>query len=193
MNIYQKLVIAAYLHDIWKLAIRGWNYRNQKNFEVAHAQFVNDFLDKLNNKDWADIWTIAAHHHWKDVNAVLNWDFDEDIKFATWCVYMADNLSAKERLEANEKEDFSHISFPLWNIFDVLRFWDVVETNKKQWWEPVKLSDFEATSIDYNQTEKYKNLFNDFEKDLENLIKSNLQIENFNKFISQLDTLFKTT
>jgi len=190
MNLYEKLIIAAYLHDIWKLAIRGWNFRKQKNYEVAHAQFVNDFLEDF-WKEWSDIWIIASHHHWKDINAVLKWNFNKDIKFATWCVYMADNISAYERLSSNEKEDFSHIKYPLGNIFDVLKFWDKIEVNKKEWRKPVKLTEFDAIKVNWGQIEEYDNLYDEFITELEKLISLNLEVKNFNKFISQLDVLLQ--
>ncbi len=191
MNYFKLLTIAAYLHDIWKLAIRGWNFREQKNYEVAHSQFVNDFLEDF-WKEWSDIWTIASHHHGKDIDAVLNsQNVDEDIKFATWCVYMADNISALERIEANQKEDFSHIKYPLWNIFDVLRFGEKIETNKEEWRKPVKLTKFDAKGVSWWQTKEYDDLYDEFKTQLEKLIKSDLELKNFNKFISQLDALLQ--
>lgn len=101
LNFY-KIIIASYLHDIWKILWRGWFdriiFNNEKDYKVSHAQIMRDFLlypkdffeknkktwfsynleleDFKNNDFWKDIVYIWSLHHKNDMNNKYNNVFD---------------------------------------------------------------------------------------------------------------------
>ena len=107
-NLY-KVIIWAYIHDLWKMIRRGWENRKSKKYNVAHAQLTKEFFDNF-SWFWKEIWTLASLHHVKDF-IKYNFDNTED-KFVAWCIYMADNISSWERIDEwdnQEKENIKHI------------------------------------------------------------------------------------
>ena len=128
---YYKLIIASYLHDIWKLFVRAWFKRITNNLDVSHAEHLLNLLqnwseyikenfwenydlqqklEKISNsKLWQDIAVIWAYHHWKDFWNLSkkywkDWS-DRIFKQLVFCVYMADNLASKDRLVNTDEEN----------------------------------------------------------------------------------------
>jgi len=108
LNFY-KVIIASYLHDIWKILWRWWFNRllfnDEKKYNVAHAQHLRDFLlypkeyfeknkktwftynqelDEFKNIDfWKDIVYIWSLHHSSDkikYNTVFDYIQDKNEK-----------------------------------------------------------------------------------------------------------------
>jgi len=53
------------------------------------------------SNEWKHIAKIASYHHQKDYSHFKN-ELNEEDRFIAWCIYMADNISAKERNEKDE-------------------------------------------------------------------------------------------
>lgn len=123
INFY-KLVIASYLHDMWKLLWRWWIERKSTKYNVAHAEQVFTFFnDKKKNYSefWKEIWLIASLHHAKDFYSYKNRK-DENQKQLARLIYMADNISSSERIDEEnleEKREYEHIkNFWLRPVFE---------------------------------------------------------------------------
>ena len=66
---------------------------------MSHSEILVEIFDKLKaNSEWQDIVYIASLHHAKDFQKFKD-NLSDDDKFLAWCIYMADNISAKERNE----------------------------------------------------------------------------------------------
>ncbi len=138
INLY-KVIIASYLHDIWKLFVRAWYSRVTKKYWVSHAEHLKNILEnwseyiKLNLWDnnnleskldkikkssfWKDIWILWSLHHWVDFSKY--WKIDEagkeykrEFRQMIFCIYMADNIWSFDRLSNdNEGEKLDNSNF----------------------------------------------------------------------------------
>jgi CRISPR-associated protein Csm1 len=132
LNFY-KIIIASYLHDIWKLLWRWWfNRLEQRDFKVAHAQhlrdillfwedyykqnkptWIKDFLDLKDNEFWKDIAYIWSLHHSGDkleynkfFDYINDTDEKEFRKKLVSIVYLGDNIASLDRFqEENDKAE----------------------------------------------------------------------------------------
>lgn len=132
INLY-KIIIWAYLHDIWKLLWRWWfnRLKNDTYYNTAHAQHLKDILlywedyHKENiskwieiffmceNNFWKDVAFIWSLHHWNDLSSNYNNVFSylkdkNEIDFRKrLCsiLYVADNVASLDRFLENNNID----------------------------------------------------------------------------------------
>jgi len=187
-----KLLLWAWIHDLGKLAWRWWYKRRKTNYDVAHAEILVEMFDELTfNQDWKQIAYIASLHHAKDFNLYKD-KLQEKDKFLAWCIYMADNISAKER-NLDYKKDLKNTTKnqAIENIFN-----RVFEEEKEIITDNLKTSYFDAntltnvsssTWINSKQESDFKKLYESFKNDLK--IFSNWKITQ--NTIFQLDVLLQ--
>jgi CRISPR/Cas system-associated protein Cas10 (large subunit of type III CRISPR-Cas system) len=122
-----KVIIAAYLHDMGKLLRRGGLERKTTKYKVPHAQQVFDFFHTKDyvqierSNFWKEIGLVASLHHGKDFGNYTQRKNEEEKKLAR-TVYMADNISSKERVDEKNLEGekiYEHIKhFGLRTVFE---------------------------------------------------------------------------
>lgn len=134
-----KIIAAAYLHDMGKLLWRGWYTRKKNTYEIAHAQYVFDFFNKDQFSDfWKEVGLLASLHHAKDFFKYKKRDTfsnPEEAQQIAWTIYMADNISSKERIDEEtlwetREEHIKH--FGLKTVFENL-FADQYLTNLRSY------------------------------------------------------------
>lgn len=153
---FYKVVVASYLHDMWKLLWRWGIERKSTKYNVAHAQQVFDFFNdkKSTYSDfWKEIWLIASLHHAKDFYGYKDWK-DETQRQLAWIIYMADNISSRERVDEENLEEwkeYEHIKhFWLRPVFENV-FSD--QLSSRFGYIPKTLND-----IDFKMTDKWATL-----------------------------------
>jgi len=158
----QKLLLWAWIHDLWKLAWRGWIERKWKKYDTAHSEILVEMFDKLKaSSEWQDIAYIASLHHAKDFQKFKD-NLSDDDKFLAWCIYMADNISAKERNEAWDDEKSTTRKQPIKNIFSTIfdgreSYFDaktINEVSTSSWYSD-NFSDFNKLYEDFDTELKY--------------------------------------
>ena len=188
----QKLILWAWIHDLGKLAWRGGYNRKWKKYETAHSEILVELFDELQaNEEWKHIAKIASYHHWRDFKNFRDTLNDED-RFLAWCIYMADNISAKER-----NEDYDKIlrnttkNQSIENVFN-----RIFEEEKKEIIDSLKVSYFDAkklnevsnsTWLNSEQISDFKKLFDEFKQELKKIVQQPIN-ENT---IYQLDILLQ--
>lgn len=156
LNFY-KVIIASYLHDIWKILWRWWFNRllfnDEKNYNVAHAQHLRDFLlypkeyfeknkktwftynqeleDFKNIDFWKDIVYIWSLHHSSDkikynivFDYIENQNEKEYMKKLVSIVYLSDNIASLDRFKEENNKDEKELENK--NIKDIW-LWSIFE------------------------------------------------------------------
>lgn len=163
MDIY-KILIASYLHDIWKLLYR-WEYTNFSNLEDKFTKWHSDIwykflysvlLENWLDQDnfWKDIIYIAFLHHSSDINKYIN-----DIKWKEFfrlvkAVYFWDNISSIERDREDEKDitDYSKKvnKKGLYSLFNFINLKLNNDDTYNYIYKPISLKDFNIEKIIYD-------------------------------------------
>jgi len=187
-----ELLLAAYIHDIWKLLRRGWKNRENKNYEIAHSELMKEFFDKIDwiPEKWKDIAFLASLHHWKDFSKFKKGLSDEG-KFIAWCVYMADNISATERLDENETKLQNVREQPIKNIFSNIfpkKNWEIID-NISTYFDASTIEEPKFANLTNSNKIDFKNISDNFVKDFKKFIKDNEEITE--KTIYQIDILLQ--
>jgi len=218
-NLY-KIIIASYLHDIWKLFVRAWFFRITNDFEVSHAEHLKSIfenwseyieknlwlnnslqekLEKINKSDfWKEIAILWSLHHWRDFSNFSK-NYDKDFRKMIFCVYMADNLASKDRLSENEEENLEKANFRnqwLTSIFEnIFDFSKEKKFTNNFCYEAKTLSKENIWNlIPKKQKTDFTGLANSFLEEFVSLIYENIELNSLEKlkiFVYKLDILLQ--
>ncbi len=180
-----KLILWAYVHDVWKLIRRWWENRKKNIYNVAHAQLTKEFFNNDNfSKFWKDIWNLWSLHHAKDF---IDYKFEKkEDKFIAWCIYMGDNLSSWERIdeenkEEKNKENIKHIW--LTSIFEnIYKEIDWKNLSNKFQYTPDTLNKLNLMP---------SNKWEEFEEDIVKLFDKTIKANDIKKWFEQLKSEFE--
>jgi len=170
----QKLILWAWIHDLWKLAWRWWWTRSWNIYNIAHSEILIELFDDINaSEEWKYIAKIASIHHKSDFDRFKDNLSDED-RFIARCIYMADNISAKERNEKTEDDYLEHAKNQgIRNIFSLIFQEDNFEkkVTQESYFNAQSLKEINySTLIWWVQKSFFEDLFEKFKQDLKKIV-----------------------
>ena len=190
----QKLLLWAWIHDLGKLVWRGWIEREWKEYDTAHSEILVEMFDNLKISDeWKDIAYIASLHHAKDFQKFKD-NLPDNDNFLAWCIYMADNISAKERNEDNEKYlKNTTRNQALENIFSkffVEKNETILSNIKNSYFDAKTIYKIDSsTNLNSKQKTDFQTLYQQFKKELNVFLNQNIKISE--NTLYQLDILLQ--
>ncbi|MFA4668235.1 type III-A CRISPR-associated protein Cas10/Csm1 [Pyrococcus kukulkanii] len=112
MDIRDLIALGGLLHDIGKPVQRGRLYNGDHS--IQGYNFLLDLAEKTGVKEYEILALFSRFHHKKYMEEVGKLNIPDDIKIALYLVYVADNISSKER----EEEKGYDIRRPLKSVFN---------------------------------------------------------------------------
>ncbi len=159
-----RVLLGGLLHDIGKFVQRAYWSENGTEKMKSHWEYGAEFLREIGLDEIA---VFAKHHHKEMLKNIK--EFDERTKNLIYIVYMADNLSSKERGKSN----FTKFGMPLASVFDsitevkegidvnVKNSYPLIELSPKKFFRPIPRS--AGMSI---RAKDYRSLYERFRKDI---------------------------
>ncbi|ASJ15747.1 type III-A CRISPR-associated protein Cas10/Csm1 [Thermococcus chitonophagus] len=112
MDIRDLIALGGLLHDIGKPVQRARLYNGDHS--IQGHNFLLDLAEKTGVKEYEILALFSRFHHKKYMEEVRELNIPNDIKIALYVVYVADNISSKER----EEEKGYDIRRPLKSVFN---------------------------------------------------------------------------